>query len=154
MADHTPDQRPDSDPGGEEPTVPVPASAPDPATDRDDRSTPDTLPPSYDPAGLLPGLDPAASLPGVGPAVPGPLGGSFGAAVDVISTDDPAPARRGPDALTLIVGVLTLVASVCAFLGLTLDLTGFDPRWLLAAAAAAVGAWLLVSGLRQRRRAG
>ncbi|MGQ0573655.1 MAG: hypothetical protein ACT4RN_05550 [Pseudonocardia sp.] len=72
---------------------------------------------------------------------------------DVITTADPPPPdRRRPDALLLVVGLLTLVAAVATFAGVTLDLSGFDPRWLLAAGAAAVGAWLLTSGLRQRRR--
>jgi hypothetical protein len=100
----------------------------------------------------------AEPLPGIGPAVPGPLAVPFDPPFDEVrtttTTDEPVPARRGPDALTLVVGILTLVAAAATLLGWTLDLSGFDPRWLLAAGAAAVGAWLLVSGLRQRRRAG
>jgi len=67
--------------------------------------------------------------------------------------DDPpgtAPTRRRPDMLTLVVGLLTLAMSVGAFIGVMPDLSGFDPRWLLAGGAAAIGAMLLLSGLRHR----
>ena len=101
-------------------------------------------------------IDPVG-LPGVGPAVPGylPLD-------DVITTAEPPPgapdvsasdaATRRPDALLLVFGILTLVAAVATFVGVTLDLGSIDPRWVLAGGAAAVGTWLLVSGLRGRRR--
>jgi hypothetical protein len=72
---------------------------------------------------------------------------------DVITTDDPAqpPARRrGPDPLTLIVGLATLAMAVFAFVGYLPDLSGFDPRWLLAGGAAVVGLMLLVGNLRSR----
>ena len=73
---------------------------------------------------------------------------------DVISTDDPpAPARRRPDALMLVVAALTLAMAVAAFVGVMPDLSGFDPRWVLAAGAAVIGALLLASGVRNRRRA-
>ena len=62
-------------------------------------------------------------------------------------------ASRRPDALLLVFGVLTLVAAVATFVGVTLDLSTVDPRWVIAGGAAAVGTWLLVSGLRGRRRA-
>lgn len=63
---------------------------------------------------------------------------------DVITTDDPVPpARRRPDLLTLVVGVLALAMSVAAFVGWVPDLSGFDPRWVLAGGAAVVGALLL-----------
>lgn len=73
---------------------------------------------------------------------------------DVITTAEPPaePARQRPDALLMIVALLTLAMSVAAFTGWVPDLTGFDPRWLLAAAAAGLGAVLLASGLRHRRR--
>jgi hypothetical protein len=77
---------------------------------------------------------------------------------DVITTDDPAPParRRGPDPLALIVGLATLVMAVFAFTGDLPDLSGFDPRWLLAGGAVAVGLVLLVGSLRNRsgRRGG
>ena len=78
---------------------------------------------------------------------------------DVITTDDPAPSarRRGPDPLTLLVGLATLAMAVFAFVGDLPDLSGFDPRWLLAGGAAVVGLVLLVGSLRSRsggRRSG
>jgi hypothetical protein len=60
--------------------------------------------------------------------------------------------RRGPDVLTLLVGVLALVMAVAGFVGQAPDLSGFDPRWLLAGGAVVVGVWLLVGSLRGRRR--
>ena len=71
---------------------------------------------------------------------------------DVISTADPAPPakRRGPDPLALAVGLATLVMAVFAFAGELPDLSGFDPRWLLAGGAVAVGLVLLVGNLRNR----
>ena len=70
----------------------------------------------------------------------------------MITTDDPAPParRRGPDPLALIVGLATLVMAVFAFVGELPDLSGFDPRWLLAGGAVAVGLVLLVGSLRNR----
>ena len=66
---------------------------------------------------------------------------------------DPAPAtrRRGPDPLALIVGLATLAMAVFAFVGELPDLSGVDPRWLLAGGAAAVGLVLLVGSLRGRK---
>ena len=71
---------------------------------------------------------------------------------DVITTDDPAPParRRGPDPLALLVGLATLAMAVFAFVGELPDLSGFDPRWLLAGGAVAVGLALLVGNLRNR----
>ena len=71
---------------------------------------------------------------------------------DVITTDDRAPSvrRRGPDPLTLLVGLATLAMAVFAFVGDLPDLSGFDPRWLLAGGAAVVGLALLVGSLRSR----
>ncbi len=78
---------------------------------------------------------------------------------DVITTDDRAPSarRRGPDPLTLLVGLATLAMAVFAFVGDLPDLSGFDPRGLLAGGAAVVGLVLLVGSLRNRsggRRSG
>ena len=65
---------------------------------------------------------------------------------------DPAPEvrRRGPDPLTLLVGLATLGMAVFAFVGELPDLSFVDPRWLLAGGAAAVGLVLLVGNLRGR----
>ena len=73
-------------------------------------------------------------------------------ATDVITTDDRTPSarRRGPDPLTLLVGLATLAMAVFAFVGDLPDLSGFDPRWLLAGGAAVVGLMLLVGNLRSR----
>jgi hypothetical protein len=57
--------------------------------------------------------------------------------------------RRGPDPVALVVGVLTLGMAVAAFTG-QLPMINFDPRWLIAAAAAVVGALLLLGSLRRR----
>lgn len=59
--------------------------------------------------------------------------------------------RRGPDVVTLLIGVLTLGMATASFVGEVPDLSGFDPRWLLAAGAAVVGLLLLVGSLRGRR---
>jgi hypothetical protein len=72
---------------------------------------------------------------------------------DVVTTPDTAPPvrRRGPDPLALLVGLATLVMAVFAFVGELPDLSGVDPRWLLAGGAAVVGLVLLVGSLRGRR---
>ena len=78
---------------------------------------------------------------------------------DIISTaettDTARPGRRrGPDPLALVVGLATLAMAVFAFVGELPDLSGFDPRWLLAGGAALVGLVLLVGSLRGRRSGG
>jgi hypothetical protein len=60
--------------------------------------------------------------------------------------------KRGPDVVTLLIGLLALGMSAAAFVGEVPTLAGFDPRWLLAAGAAAVGLLLLVGSLRGRGR--
>ena len=66
---------------------------------------------------------------------------------------DGTPAqRRGPQVLTLVVGLLTLGMAFSAFVGRVPDLAGFDARWLLAGVAAVVGVLLLTGSLRGRRR--
>jgi hypothetical protein len=57
--------------------------------------------------------------------------------------------RRGPDPVALLIGLLTLAMAVAAFTG-QLPMINFDPRWLIAAAAAVVGALLLLGSLRRR----
>jgi hypothetical protein len=59
--------------------------------------------------------------------------------------------RRGPDPLSLVVGLLTLGMAASAFVGEVPSLAGLDARWLLAAGAAAIGLLLLVGSLRGRR---
>ena len=54
--------------------------------------------------------------------------------------------------VTLLIGLLALGMSAAAFVGELPSLAGFDPRWLLAAGAAAVGLLLLVGSLRSRGR--
>ena len=58
--------------------------------------------------------------------------------------------RRGPDPVTLLVGLLSLGMAAAAFVGEMPSLAGFDPRWLLAAGAAFVGLLLLVGSVRGR----
>lgn len=60
--------------------------------------------------------------------------------------------RRGPDPVTLLVGLLSLGMAAAAFVGEVPDLSGFDPRWLLAGGAALIGLLLLVGSLRGRSR--
>lgn len=59
--------------------------------------------------------------------------------------------RRGPDPVALLVGLLTLGMATAAFIGEVPDLSGFDPRWLLAGGATVLGVLLLVGSLRGRR---
>jgi hypothetical protein len=61
-----------------------------------------------------------------------------------------AARRRGPDPVTLLVGVLSLGMAAAAFVGELPSLAGFDPRWLLAAGATLFGLLLLVGSLRGR----
>jgi hypothetical protein len=69
----------------------------------------------------------------------------------LLRTEEPTrPRRTGPDPLALLVGVATLAMAVFAFVGELPDLSGVDPRWLLAGGAALVGLVLLVGSLRGR----
>ncbi|MGI5127493.1 hypothetical protein ACQEVB_11845 [Pseudonocardia sp. CA-107938] len=72
--------------------------------------------------------------------------------MDATATTEPARSRRGPDPVALLVGLLTLGMALAALVGKLPDLSGFDPRWLLAGGAAFVGLILLVGSLRGRRR--
>lgn len=58
--------------------------------------------------------------------------------------------RRGPDPVALLVGLLSLGMAVAAFTGTVPGLSGFDPRWLLAGAAALIGLLILAGTLRNR----
>ena len=71
---------------------------------------------------------------------------------EVHTVDEPVSARRrGPDPVTLLVGLATLAMAVFAFTGQLPDLGFVDPRWLLAGGAVVVGLALLVDSLRGRR---
>jgi hypothetical protein len=72
--------------------------------------------------------------------------------MDATATTETARSRRGPDPVSLLVGLLTLGMALAALVGDLPDLSGFDPRWLLAGGAAFVGLMLLVGSLRGRRR--
>ena len=71
---------------------------------------------------------------------------------DTMSTDiiDRPARRRGPDPLTLLVGLATLAMAVFAFTGELPGGLGLDPRWLLAGGAAVIGLTLLIGSLRGR----
>ena len=69
-------------------------------------------------------------------------------------TDEPgaAPHRRGPDLLTLAVGLGALGVSGTALLGGVSWLPEVDARWVLAAIALVVGLMLVIGSLRHPRR--
>lgn len=56
--------------------------------------------------------------------------------------------RRGPDVLTLLMGVICLISSVLTLAGWMPAMPMFDPRWLLAGGAILVGLLLLAASLR------
>ena len=58
--------------------------------------------------------------------------------------------RRAPDLIALIVGVVSIAVAIIAFVGVVPPVA-IDTRWLLAAAAIALGVLLLGSSLRRRR---
>jgi len=60
--------------------------------------------------------------------------------------------RRGPDLLTLIAGVATLLVSSYVLTDGAIWVPSLDPRWLLAGGALLVGLFLLISSLRGRKR--
>lgn len=60
--------------------------------------------------------------------------------------------RRGPDLLTLIFGIGTLLASVYVLTDGKVWIPSLDPRWVLAGIALVVGLGLLMLSLRGRRR--
>jgi hypothetical protein len=60
------------------------------------------------------------------------------------------PERRPtPDLLTLVTGLVCLVVALMAITGWSPDIS-FDPRWILAGGAVALGTVLLVSSIRSR----
>jgi hypothetical protein len=66
------------------------------------------------------------------------------------TTETKVARRRGPDPLALVAGLLTLVMAVSAFTGHLPLVPHFDPRWVLAGAAALVGVLLLLGSMRRR----
>lgn len=58
-------------------------------------------------------------------------------------------ARRRPELLTLVTGLLALLVATAAFVG---EVPPVDLRWVLAGGAAALGLVLLVGSMRDRRR--
>jgi hypothetical protein len=61
----------------------------------------------------------------------------------------PAPARRSPDLLNLVMAVISLATAAMV---LTDWRPPLDPRWLFAAAAVLVGLALLAASIRPSRR--
>ena len=60
--------------------------------------------------------------------------------------------RRGPDLLTLLAGVATLLVSGYVLSDGASWLPSMDPRWLIAGGALVVGLILLAASLRGRKR--
>lgn len=75
---------------------------------------------------------------------------------DPVSTSEPTsgatrrPARRMPDLLTLLLGLVSLGVAVSGFVGRTPDTLGLDGRWLLAGGAIALGLVLLAASVRRK----
>jgi hypothetical protein len=60
--------------------------------------------------------------------------------------------RRGPDLLTLIAGIATLLVSAYVLTDGQVGIPSVDPRWLLAGGALLVGLVLLIASARGRKR--
>jgi hypothetical protein len=60
--------------------------------------------------------------------------------------------RRGPDVLTLIAGVATLLVSSYVLTDGAIRISGPDLRWVIAGGALLVGLLLLIASLRGRKR--
>lgn len=69
-----------------------------------------------------------------------------------MAEQEPEVRRRGPDLLTLIVGIGTLLVSAYVLTDGALWIPSLDPRWLVAGVALVVGLFLLMLSLRGRRR--
>jgi hypothetical protein len=93
-------------------------------------------------------MDPAPMDPA--PMDPAPMDTATDAGVMGTGATEQPARRRGPDPLALLVGLATRGMAVFAFVGELPDLSGLDPRWLLAGGAAVVGLMLLVGSLRGR----
>jgi hypothetical protein len=59
--------------------------------------------------------------------------------------------RRGPDPVGLVFGLLALGMAFSALTGQLPNLSGFDPRWVLAIGAAGIGLLMLIGSMRGRR---
>lgn len=62
------------------------------------------------------------------------------------------PRRRGPDLLTLAVGLATLAIAGTTLFGGLAWLPGVDVRWVLAVVAIVVGLALVIGAVRPQRR--
>ena len=60
--------------------------------------------------------------------------------------------RRGPDLLTLLAGIATLLVSSYVLTDGAIWIPSLDPRWLLAGGALLVGVFMLISSVRGRKR--
>jgi hypothetical protein len=60
--------------------------------------------------------------------------------------------RRGPDLLTLVVGLGTLAIATTTLLGGISWFPNLDGRWVLAALALIVGLLLVITSLRPQKR--
>jgi hypothetical protein len=60
--------------------------------------------------------------------------------------------RRGPDVLTLVAGIATLLVSAFVLTDGALWVPSIDPRWLLAGGALIVGLFLLTASVRGGRK--
>lgn len=70
----------------------------------------------------------------------------------VVAEQEPEVRRRGPDVLTLLAGIATLLVSAFVLTDGALWIPSLDPRWLLAGGALVVGLFLLMLSVRGRRR--
>ncbi|KFU83103.1 hypothetical protein SAMN04489729_4053 [Amycolatopsis lurida] len=71
---------------------------------------------------------------------------------DSTQTQSSQPAKRGVDAITLFVGIATLLVSAYVLSDGASWLPQFDFRWVMAGGAIFVGVLLLAASLRKSRR--